>query len=143
MIVVSRRPSEEAENAVGMASEWLELDSPDEWVRLDSELVPLFQAISRAKTLTEIEHDVGAPPRARVRVVPQPRGRHPTTTTKQRTRCRLRTRHQRLLLQYTSGRQFIPHIVHPNTVRPFPRRHRFKNGRFVERSGVFLEDSGS
>lgn len=31
--------AEEAENTVGLASEWLELDSPDEWVRQDSELV--------------------------------------------------------------------------------------------------------
>src|SRR5258708_437021 len=30
---------EEAEGTIGMAADWLELDSPDAWVRYDSELV--------------------------------------------------------------------------------------------------------
>ena len=31
--------TEEAEYIIGMAADWIELDSPDVWVRLDSELV--------------------------------------------------------------------------------------------------------
>lgn len=30
---------EEAEFTIGMVSDWLELDSPDEWIRSDSEIV--------------------------------------------------------------------------------------------------------
>lgn len=30
---------EEAEYTIGMVSDWIELDSPDAWVRYDSELV--------------------------------------------------------------------------------------------------------
>ncbi|KAG8885281.1 methyltransferase protein [Tulasnella sp. 331] len=41
---------EEAESVIGLASEWLELDSPDEWVRLDSELA-LRQELAYASYL--------------------------------------------------------------------------------------------
>ena len=32
-------PTEEADTAIALASDWLELDSPDEGIRFDSELV--------------------------------------------------------------------------------------------------------
>lgn len=39
---------------IGLASEWLELDSPDEWVRLDSELVSLSLCVSSlSKSVTD------------------------------------------------------------------------------------------
>lgn len=54
---------EEAENIVGLASEWLELDSPDEWVRQDSELA-LRQELAYASYLN-LATVVLPPPRNR------------------------------------------------------------------------------
>ncbi|KAG8954225.1 methyltransferase protein [Tulasnella sp. 424] len=57
---------EEAENTVGLASEWLELDSPDEWVRQDSELA-LRQELAYASYLN-LSTVVLPPPRNRQHV---------------------------------------------------------------------------
>ncbi|KAG9045040.1 methyltransferase protein [Tulasnella sp. UAMH 9824] len=57
---------EEAENIVGLASEWLELDSPDEWVRQDSELA-LRQELAYASYLN-VATVILPPPRNRQHV---------------------------------------------------------------------------
>ncbi|KAG8933251.1 methyltransferase protein [Tulasnella sp. 418] len=58
---------EEAENVIGLVSDWLELDSPDEWVRLDSELA-LRQELSYASYLN-IASVILPPPRNRQHAV--------------------------------------------------------------------------
>ncbi|KAF8340642.1 PRMT5 arginine-N-methyltransferase-domain-containing protein [Cantharellus anzutake] len=57
---------EEAEGTIGMAADWLELDSPDAWVRYDSELA-LKQEISQASYLG-IHTVILPPPRNRAHV---------------------------------------------------------------------------
>lgn len=66
-VVVSRL--EESQGVIPLASEWLELDSPDEGIRFDSELVGLLHILSVAHDwLTSIR--VG--PESRVRTRPLP-----------------------------------------------------------------------
>lgn len=60
---------EESQGVIPLASEWLELDSPDEGIRFDSELVGLLHILSVAHDwLTSIR--VG--PESRVRTRPLP-----------------------------------------------------------------------
>lgn len=82
-----------AEYVVGFASDWLELDSSDEGVRYDSEIVSqtLVDSILRLKSLC-----LGASSRTPIRVLLGPNKRHPPLTSSRPTNIILRTRRQRL-----------------------------------------------
>ena len=69
-VVVSRL--EETQHLVALASDWLELDSPDEGIRFDSELVsPTQKIVSTTFGTADMRHDIGIEGRATVRLVPR------------------------------------------------------------------------
>ncbi len=83
--------TDEAEGAIGFASEWLELDSSDDWVRNDSETVsPLTHLGSLSRGVITIllgtEHRLcyweGTPPGIVLRVVSWSSDHNPSRPTK-------------------------------------------------------------
>lgn len=122
---------EETEHLIGLASDWLQLDSPDEGVRFDAELVsrlhlqeltdirPSQEGYTKQTSLTPTLHlshlsmlDLGLATRTSPRSLPQRPNGHPSSTSQPSSRGRLR-----------SSRQCLPavnRILHPSNLDPHP-----------------------
>ena len=63
-----------------MASDWLELDATDDWVRHDAEIVRLILYIP-LETDIHTDHILGATTRASICIIPKHPNRHPSFST--------------------------------------------------------------
>lgn len=111
---------DEAENVLGVASEWIELDSPDDWLRHDYEIVSDFQRLESVSWHRFINDLAGVAARTGLCVIPEHHHSDspPSSTSKSRACSFLCPRDQRL-----SGSLSVHHSQHQNANILSQRHH--------------------